>query len=505
MDIVQAFTENNEINNITIKIAEDGEPIFQANEIAKILEIKNIHATLKLFDTDEKVLINNETPGGNQIMTFLTELGLYRLLNISRKPIARTFQKWVAGVIKQIRKTGQYKLENSLKETVEKNERDYELKLHNNLIQMWKKKNGVYIGKIKNIDDKIIIKIGSTKDIEERAIKLKHEFKTEILIMNFFEINRHMDFEKALHRDSNIRPYQYTEEINGHVSCETFCIPKNYYNDLIMIIKRKQKDYEGETNEQLFELKKLNAEIELQKLLLLREQEKNKTPVVVYKEVPCTFVPDDNKKIGKGFKIQKYTMDGQLVCTYNGITMAERKEPRMSSRGLRGAIKNNYEYNNHRWMFLDRNLPDDTVQTLPELQEHKINPTDFVAMLDFNKENIVKVFEDQLAACAHMQLKSTLCIYKSIRQGALCRGHHFMYFTEVPEELRNKYLEYNTLPEVKRRYNSISVKQINPINNEVIKEYQSYTDIVREFQMSLCKIKKIIASGEVYKGYIWSR
>jgi len=504
MDIVKAFIDNDEINNITIKIHDDGEPIFQANDIAKILEIKNIRETLKNFDEDEKVMTDCETSGGIQNMTFLTEIGLYRLLNISRKPIARTFQKWVAGVIKQIRKTGQYTLENSLKETVEKNERDYELKMHNNLIQLWKKKNGVYVAKIKNIDDKILIKIGSTKDIEDRVSHLKRDFKENIIVMNFFEVNRYIDFEKALHRDTNIRPYQYIEEINGHTSTEVFCIHKEYYNDLIMIIKRKQKEYEGETNEQLYELKKINAEIELQKLLLLREQEKNKEPVVVYKEVPRAFVPDDNKKIGKGFKIQKYTMDGQLVCTYNGITMAERKEPRMSARGLRGAIKNNYEYNNHRWMFLNRNLPDDTVQTLPELQEHKINPTDFVAMLDFKKENIIKVFEDQLAACADMQLKSTLCIYKSIRHGALCRGHYFMYFSEVPEELRNKYLEYNTLPEVKRRYNSISVKRINPINNEVIKEYQSYTDIVREFQMSLCKIKKVIASGEVYKGFIWS-
>jgi prophage antirepressor-like protein len=41
--------------------------------------------------------------GGLQDQWFLTEDGIYELLFISRKPIAKEFKKWVRKLIKQIR------------------------------------------------------------------------------------------------------------------------------------------------------------------------------------------------------------------------------------------------------------------------------------------------------------------------------------------------------------------------------------------------------------------
>ena len=55
---------------------------------------------------------------GNQDVLFLTEIGLYRLLGMSRKEKARKFQKWIATVVKEIRLNGKYELEKSLKETI---------------------------------------------------------------------------------------------------------------------------------------------------------------------------------------------------------------------------------------------------------------------------------------------------------------------------------------------------------------------------------------------------
>ena len=51
---------------------------------------------------------------GNQDVLFLTEIGLYRLLGMSRKEKARKFQKWIATVVKEIRSNGKYELEKSL-------------------------------------------------------------------------------------------------------------------------------------------------------------------------------------------------------------------------------------------------------------------------------------------------------------------------------------------------------------------------------------------------------
>ena len=59
----------------------------------------------------ERVLCLTYTPlGGAQNTMFLTELGLYKVLGRSRKPIANIFQNWIIEVIKEIRKNGMYQL-----------------------------------------------------------------------------------------------------------------------------------------------------------------------------------------------------------------------------------------------------------------------------------------------------------------------------------------------------------------------------------------------------------
>ncbi len=78
------------------------DPIFQANQIGKLLGISNIHHSLNNFDNEEKVCRTTSTPGGKQEIVFLTEFGLYRLLGRSRKPIADKFQKWMVSVLKEI-------------------------------------------------------------------------------------------------------------------------------------------------------------------------------------------------------------------------------------------------------------------------------------------------------------------------------------------------------------------------------------------------------------------
>jgi hypothetical protein len=71
------------------------------------------------------------------------------------------------------------------------------------------------------------------------------------------------------------------------------------------------------------------------------------------------------------------------------------------------------------------------------------------------------------------------------------------------QEIKQKYLENNTLPESDRRHNAIKVNQIHPITNEVVKVFLSYTDIMHDYQVSLRKIKQVMNNNEIYKGYKW--
>jgi len=101
MDILKAFSLLDTEYQINIQgTLED--PIFQANQIGKLLGISNIRENLRDFSSDEKCVILNDTSTGLKETNFLTETGLYRILGRSRKPIAHTFQKWMVSVLKEI-------------------------------------------------------------------------------------------------------------------------------------------------------------------------------------------------------------------------------------------------------------------------------------------------------------------------------------------------------------------------------------------------------------------
>jgi len=109
MDILKAFSLCDKEYPINIQGTID-EPLFQANQIGKLLEMTNINKLLSSFDNIEKVITQSYTLGGMQNVTFLTERGLYKVLARSNKPIAKKFQDWMVNVIKELRQQGEYRL-----------------------------------------------------------------------------------------------------------------------------------------------------------------------------------------------------------------------------------------------------------------------------------------------------------------------------------------------------------------------------------------------------------
>lgn len=101
MDIIRAFTTNNLHTEIVIKGTVEA-PLFRASDVALILEISNIRASIKDFNESEKVVQTMTTPGGPQKVSFLTQTGLFRLLFRSKNPIALQVQYWVCDVVKDL-------------------------------------------------------------------------------------------------------------------------------------------------------------------------------------------------------------------------------------------------------------------------------------------------------------------------------------------------------------------------------------------------------------------
>lgn len=90
------------------------EPLFMAKDVAEWIEYdkSSVNKMLANVDDDEKVRMNVPTLGGMQESWCLTENGLYEVLMLSRKPIAKQFKKEVKEILKSIRKHGIYATDN---------------------------------------------------------------------------------------------------------------------------------------------------------------------------------------------------------------------------------------------------------------------------------------------------------------------------------------------------------------------------------------------------------
>ena len=94
--------------SIRMQMIKD-EPWFAAKDVCELLGLDNSRQAVSRLDDDEKCVINSDTLGGKQELTFVNESGMYALIFQSRKPQARAFRKWVTGeVLPSLRKYGYY-------------------------------------------------------------------------------------------------------------------------------------------------------------------------------------------------------------------------------------------------------------------------------------------------------------------------------------------------------------------------------------------------------------
>ncbi|QUW39731.1 Bro-N domain-containing protein [Bacillus cereus] len=71
------------------------EPLFLAKDVAEWIEHSNLTMMLKSVDEDEKLVETMFSAGQRRDVTFVTEDGIYELLMLSRKPIAKQWKKEV--------------------------------------------------------------------------------------------------------------------------------------------------------------------------------------------------------------------------------------------------------------------------------------------------------------------------------------------------------------------------------------------------------------------------
>lgn len=376
MDLLKTFVFDNTTHRVTVKVIDE-KTFFLATDIGRILGIQRTRNSVKDFDEDEKDIHVVDTSGGQQETIFLTDIGVYRLLMRSNKPIARPFQKWVVQVIKSVQDTGKY----DLQKEIEDMKRGYEEKLsdermlrikyndgqdektHKKIVAGYADKPLVYFGKIKTLeDDRVLVKIGCTRSIRERVNGLINEFGG-MAIFRVFECDRHEEFEKFLHQHVDIRRYTYSDKINDKKrSSEVFMMTKEELVRAENIAQRNLGQFRRNNKRDIDEVigsHEIIRELCEKVGVSMTDQQEPEEVGYTNKRGRCTL---------EGPKIQRYSEDGEEhVQTYDCMMDAVRDvHTNIKKPTIERAIRSNCIEDGQRWAYLDRSLPDDTVQDIGE-------------------------------------------------------------------------------------------------------------------------------------------
>lgn len=118
-----------------------------AKNVATWIETQNVSQMLSKIDEDEKGIYNTYTLGGNQDTWFLTENGLYEVLMLSRKPIAKQFKNAIKELLHNLRTNKVIITSQKTKEELENERKRLNLEAYNalhNLADIYRNKNESY-------------------------------------------------------------------------------------------------------------------------------------------------------------------------------------------------------------------------------------------------------------------------------------------------------------------------------------------------------------------------
>ena len=546
MDILKAFSLLDTQYQINIQgTLED--PLFQANQIGKLLGISNIRDSIKEFSERDKHVVLTDTSTGLKEANFLTEFGLYKLLGRSRKPIAHKFQEWMVSVLKEIRINGIYKLQQDKEIDKQLYQHKCELSTHKTLLKAYDKKNLVYICKLKKVDDKFIVKIGSTQDIKERLPNISKSFDCqEPLLLDIFENNNYKKFERKIHHNPNIlQHYEKIIKKDGTVSRETYLINEETYHIFIALINQIKVEFTPIDSKETEELKIIQhdrqiklSELKLQQLQIELEMKKVELELQKYNSVNLnnseeeetekidsdSSDTDQEKEDGLSLKeepnyikpringakipkIYQYNPDDLKtpINIYDSPSELERKLNYISLPALKRASQNNTIYKNYRWFYVNRNEtpPEQISETI--VTKFKSPEIRFIAMIDIKKTKILAVYASQKEAVEARNMKCN-SFTRAIQQQHISSGHYWNFFDDCSQEMKTEYLKNNVLPEKLLSPIGVKIQKIDPITKNVIAVYNTKRDIVKKYQISHAKLNQLISSNhtdEIYNGFIW--
>ena len=211
------------------------EPLFKAKDIGELLGIEQIRKTIQNLDEQ----------------WFVTEDGLYELLFISRKPIAKQFRLWIRNTLKEIRLTGKYESQKYLENESKSN----------TLIEHYMDKSIAYIGIVKEIKNNIetytIVKYGITRCVEDTLIRHRNMYGNQFYFTYMIECENKDVLERKIQTHTDLIS-RHVKEFNGKKHKELLRLDNNFGIEKLIELIKVLKDSMENKREYSIIIKRIN-------------------------------------------------------------------------------------------------------------------------------------------------------------------------------------------------------------------------------------------------------
>jgi len=419
---------------------------------------------------------------------------------------------------------------------IEVNKKELALKNHKTFIQAYNNKNVVYIYKLNEINNKIVIKIGSTQSIKDRSTNISTVFDLpHIFLIQVVQSDNHVKFERFLHNHEFVKKYNHPIEMkNKKLSTETYLVNQEELDEILKIIDCNKNQFENKDNILIEEIRlkteetrKINETLSLGKEIVSLEKEKiilkqkelddrtllvPSSPTILIEPLStidsnittCNYMIKE-RKYGKRIpKIYQYIPSDlkNPVKVFESPTEVERQLENISLSQLKRSANEHTIYKNFRWLSLNRT--EKVPESIPETKvtKHKSPDIKYIAMIDIKKTKIMEVFSNQKRAIEARNMKSK-SFTRAIQNDSISSGHYWKFFEDCSEEMKEAFLLTSKLPEKYAPISGKRVEQIDPKTNNVIATYYSNREICKKFQMSVLSLKKASETGNLHHGYKW--
>lgn len=500
MDIIKAFQND---THITIKGSSE-EPLFRASDIGLILGFNDINNTIKNFNNKEKVRLRTLTLGGPQDVNFLTEKGLYKLLFKSKKEIASQFQDWVCDIIKEIRLTGKYELEQQIleqqKQLEDKNQELFSAK-ETALLETHKNSRGIYLAFTDK--NKTEVKFGHgevEKRVKMHKKEIGNEFNLQYVVETIYDreletliksklkdriISKKFEGRKAkcveiikIDSDYTIEKlYRDVLQLKKKMKDEIIINLKQTVKDLKFKLKKYEKDSENEDseNDDFGEMNNEDSDEDSDEDILKNTETQIEIPNKPKKKMPLQLIMKLKKKVYK-FSIRENPPC--LVAEFDSINKAA-EEQRIAPTSLSQRIRMGTNINGFIWSF-DEKIPKNFFST---------------------KNTLVYKFDSNLVL---------LETFSSINEAARIENieaHKLQRLTRTNTKIGDFVYSRTIYPDKIKIPTPVNGKEVNKIDNatgKILQTFKSGTEAGLDAGVNQSAISRRIKNKSIVNGILYT-